>query len=116
MSTFWDQFKQKVKTGLAVSSEKIEEYSHIGKLKLEILGTKRNISHLFRDLGKIAFNHLEKGTADQFPENEEVKTVLNRIKTAQQMLSDLEEQLAQAPQKDARQDSAEPAPVNDPEE
>jgi hypothetical protein len=44
MDTMWERIKKGLKEGATYSMEKIEEYSKIGKLKVEEIAAKRRIT------------------------------------------------------------------------
>ena len=56
MDSAWEKIKKSVREGAAVSMEKIEEYSKIGKLKVEEFATKKKIERNFVDIGERAFD------------------------------------------------------------
>jgi hypothetical protein len=61
MDTMWDKVKKGLRDGAAVSVEKIEEYTKIGKLKIEELSAKRKIERTFMDLGERTFDLIDNG-------------------------------------------------------
>ncbi|MGE5670742.1 MAG: hypothetical protein ACM31E_04805 [Fibrobacterota bacterium] len=61
MDTMWDTVKKGLRDGAAVSVEKIEEYTKIGKLKIEELSAKRKIERTFMDLGERTFDLIDNG-------------------------------------------------------
>ena len=107
MSLFWDNVKEKVKTGFAFSSEKIEEYSYIGKLKLDIIGAKRSIDSSYRELGKRVFQMLEEEKTDEISGDEKVNSASAKIKEGKKTLSGLEEKYADASRKNKQEEKAE---------
>jgi hypothetical protein len=61
MDTMWDKIKKSLKDGATLSMEKIEEYTKIGKLKVEELSAKRKIERHFMDMGERTFDLIESG-------------------------------------------------------
>jgi hypothetical protein len=59
MDTMWDKVKKGLRDGAAMSVEKIEEYTKVGKLKIEELSAKRKIERTFMDLGERAFDLID---------------------------------------------------------
>jgi hypothetical protein len=57
----WEKIKQSLKDGATISIEKIEEYTRLGKLKLDELGTKRKIERNYSDIGTRVFDLVEAG-------------------------------------------------------
>lgn len=99
MAISWENIEKKVKAGIAFSSKKIEEYSQIGKLKMDILSVRRTQNKLYRLVGETAFKMIEEENNPNVAENEQVKSAIEKIKNAMQMLADLEAELANATQK-----------------
>ena len=48
----WEKIKKGLKDGAVMSAEKIEEYTKVGKLKLDELSAKRKIERNFLDIGE----------------------------------------------------------------
>jgi hypothetical protein len=61
MDTMWDKIKKGLKDGATLSMEKIEEYTKLGKLKIEELAAKRKIERNFMDMGERTFDLIESG-------------------------------------------------------
>ena len=61
MDTMWDKIKKGLKDGASLSMEKIEEYTKLGKLKIEELAAKRKIERNFMDMGERTFDLIESG-------------------------------------------------------
>jgi hypothetical protein len=48
----WEKIKKSLKEGAVMSAEKIEEYTKVGKLKIDELSAKRKIERNFLDIGE----------------------------------------------------------------
>ncbi len=59
----WEKIKKNFKDGAAVSIDKIEEYSKIGKLKIEEFTAKKKIEKNCVDIGERVFDLIEGGKA-----------------------------------------------------
>jgi hypothetical protein len=90
MTPAMESFLEKIKKGIAVSKEKIDEYSHIGKVKLDILGAKRTIDRLYRELGKRVYQMIEMEKNAGISNNEVVLSLTRKITVDLQRLADLE--------------------------
>lgn len=55
----WEKIKKNFKDGAALSIEKIEEYSKIGKLKIEEFAAKKKIERNCIDIGERVFDLAE---------------------------------------------------------
>ena len=78
-SAKWEEIKTKIKKGVAVAADKTEEYAKIGKIKLDIVKTDRNIDKAFTDLGKEAYNHFTEGKKTDIFKNAQVKGLIAKI-------------------------------------
>jgi len=56
MDNMWEKIKKGLKEGAAISVEKIEEYTKIGKLKIDEMAANRKIEHNFMDIGERFFD------------------------------------------------------------
>jgi hypothetical protein len=52
MDNVWEKIKKGLKEGAVMSAEKIEEYTKVGKLKIDELSAKRKIERNFLDIGE----------------------------------------------------------------
>ncbi len=105
MSKFWNELLEKAKVGLAFSTEKIEEYSYIGKLKLDIINSKRNTDNLYKKLGKHTFEMINAENSD-IANDEIVKDSITKIKDSIQEQKELEDKLENA-RKDEKTEKSE---------
>jgi hypothetical protein len=78
--TMWEKIKKGLKDGAALSMEKIEEYTRIGKLKIEELGAKRKIERNFHDIGERAFDLIAEGRGTAIDQDLAVKKAVENIK------------------------------------
>ena len=87
-STFWNDLKNTLKTGFNVAAEKTEEYTKIGKLKVDIMNLKRTLDKHYTDLGKEAFELINKGKEGDFSTNAKVKGFVGKIKELSKTIKD----------------------------
>jgi len=52
MDNVWEKIKKSLKDGAVMSAEKIEEYTKVGKLKIDEMSAKRKIERNFLDIGE----------------------------------------------------------------
>jgi len=52
MDNMWEKIKKGLKDGAVMSAEKIEEYTKVGKLKIDEMSAKRKIERNFLDIGE----------------------------------------------------------------
>jgi hypothetical protein len=85
----WERIKQGIKDGASLSMEKIEEYTKVGKLKIDELATKRKIDRNFSDIGQVVFDLLEDGRGNDIKGNGTVKSAVKSIKELRQELVEI---------------------------
>lgn len=78
--SLWEDVKKTFKEGVSIAAEKTEEYTKIGKVKVEILNIKRNIDKSFTDLGRGVYTHIAGGRKTDVAEAEKVKKLVAEIK------------------------------------
>jgi hypothetical protein len=88
MDNVWERIRKGVKEGAALSMEKIEEYTKVGKLKIEEFSVKRKIERNFVDMGERVFELIsdEKGS-----EIEKDILINNSIENVNALKEELEE-------------------------
>ena len=89
MSTLWD----KLRAGLQTVSDKTEEMTQIGRLKIEIIAVKRDIEKSFVELGGRVYHLLEEDKAKNIERDEEIRNLADRIKDHEQKLKRLQEKI-----------------------
>ncbi len=95
----WDKIKKSISEGVSIAAEKTEEYSKIGKVKIEILNTKRKISKVFTELGGITYDSIKAGNADEVIKSEEVEALFEQVKELEADLEASEEKFEEMKKK-----------------
>jgi hypothetical protein len=95
MDTMWERIKKGLKEGATYSMEKIEEYSKIGKLKVEEIAAKRRITRNFIDIGERTFDLVETGKGAQVETDLAIKTSMENIKALRQELVEIDQAIRQ---------------------
>ena len=80
MEKLWKRIRKSFAEGVSVAAEKTEEYTKLGKSKLEILNNKRKISKSFTELGGITYDAFKEGKTNEIAKSSEVKDLINTIK------------------------------------
>jgi len=93
MDTVWEKLKKGLKDGATYSIEKIEEYSKIGKLKVEEIAAKRKITRNFIDIGERTFDLIETKKGDDVDEDLAIKTSMENIKTLREDLEEIDRKI-----------------------
>ena len=78
-ASLWEDLKKNVKAGVSTAAEKTEEYTKIGKLKVEILNTNRNLEKGFADIGREVHNVLTAGKKLDPLKNETFKELIEKV-------------------------------------
>ncbi len=60
----WGTIKQKVAESVAVAAEKTEEYTKLGKAKLDILAIRRSITQKRTELGSAVYSAVKEGRTE----------------------------------------------------
>lgn len=77
----WEDIKKSLKEGVDFALNKTEEYTKVGKIRLDILGIKRRIERAFTELGGISYHH----------STSKKKTVLTNTKAFKETIAKIEE-------------------------
>jgi hypothetical protein len=93
MDTMWEKLKKGLKDGATYSIEKIEEYSKIGKLKVEEIAAKRKITRNFIDIGERTFDLIETDKGSKVDNDLAIKTSMENIKALREELTEIDRKI-----------------------
>ncbi|MDG5815991.1 hypothetical protein QA601_12940 [Chitinispirillales bacterium ANBcel5] len=93
MDTMWEKVKRSLKDGASISVEKIEEYTKIGKLKVDEMAAKRKIERNFVDLGERVYELLVDQKGSEVPEDLVVKKCVDNVNSLKDELVQLEKNI-----------------------
>ena len=79
-----------IRDGLELVVDKTEEYTKIGKLKVDIFTTKRNIEKQFTELGGRVYDLINLEKTDSVQDDEEVKKIIDELKELEAQLVEKE--------------------------
>ncbi|MBN1481705.1 hypothetical protein EH223_05010 [candidate division KSB1 bacterium] len=82
-----------IRDGLELVVDKTEEYSKIGKLKVDILTIKRKIEKQFTELGGRTYDILTGEDAKSLQKDEEVKKITDDIQALEAQLKEKEAEI-----------------------
>jgi hypothetical protein len=108
----WEKIKKGLKDGATLSMEKIEEYTKIGKLKIDELGTKRKIERNFNDIGEHVYDLLAGGRGADIGADVAVKKSVENIKQLKEELDAIAAKI-KATSEDAKAGKQNPAEDDD---
>ena len=89
MSSFWDSIKQ----GIQTVSGKTEEMAKVGRIKLAILATKRDIEKDFIELGGRIYHLIRNKQKINVSKDETIKNLVDRIQSFELKLEELKHKL-----------------------
>jgi hypothetical protein len=89
----WEKIKKGVREGAALSIEKIEEYSKIGKLKVEAFATKKKIERNYVDIGERVFDLVESEKNSEVVNDTVVKKAIGNIESLKEELVSIEKKI-----------------------
>jgi len=92
MSKFIDSLSKMVAEGYNNISDKAEEVTKIGRIKIEIIATKRDIEKLFVELGGRFYNNYADKKID-FRKNEEILKLIEQVKEKENQLEILKSKI-----------------------
>jgi hypothetical protein len=81
MGTLFEDIRDGIRDGIELVVDKTEEYTKIGKIQIDILGTKRKIEKLFSELGGRTYELLTGSTKKSVNSDAEVKKLVEELKT-----------------------------------
>lgn len=88
MAKLWEKISKTVVDGVTTAAEKTEEYTKLGKAKIDVLAVKRKITKNFTELGGILYETAKTGkTGDAF-KNPEVTALIDSLKGLEKELEE----------------------------
>lgn len=91
MEKLWEKIRKSVAEGVSIAAEKTEEYTKLGKSKLEILNTKRKISKIFTELGGIIYDSIKAGNTEEILKSSIVEDLIDTLKQLESELDSKEQ-------------------------
>lgn len=116
MANLWDDITKTIKEGVDTVVEKTEELTKIGKIKVDILGIKRNVEKNFTELGGKVYHLIVEEKKTQIASDKEVKEIIDRIKVLEKELQDKKEKIERVKAKEEVKEEAkaESKPASEP--
>jgi hypothetical protein len=90
MNDYWQNFKKKFQEGVQTVSEKTEELTRIGRLKLQIIAVKRDIEKSFTELGGRTYEILISANKKEIEKNPDIGSIVDEIREQEMKLQQLE--------------------------
>jgi hypothetical protein len=89
----WEKIKKSIREGAALSIEKIEEYSKVGKLKVEEFATKKKIERNYVDIGERVFELVQAKKNSEVIGDIVVKKAIANIESLKDELVSIEKKI-----------------------
>jgi hypothetical protein len=93
MDSAWEKIKKSVKEGAALSIEKIEEYSKVGKLKVEEFAAKRKVERNFMEIGERVFELITADKKADPASDVSVKKAISNVKALRDELAAIDKKI-----------------------
>jgi len=93
MDGVWEKIKKSLKDGAVMSVEKIEEYTKIGKLKVDEMSAKRKIERNFLDIGERYYDLSQDGRESAASEDLAIKKALANIASLYADIAEITEKI-----------------------
>jgi len=91
--TVWDDITKMFKKGVSVVAQKTDEYTKIGKIKVDIIGIKRDIEKQNLSLGKKVYQLLVEDKDNKIASNTEIKEIIEKAKEFNEKLKGKHDEL-----------------------
>ena len=93
MDDLWSKVKRGLHDGAVMSMEKIEEYTKLGKLKIEEIAAKRKVERNFMDIGERTFGLIDDQKGATVAEDLAVRKSIDNIKSLKIELATIAEKM-----------------------
>ncbi|MBD3422657.1 MAG: hypothetical protein GF398_21285 [Chitinivibrionales bacterium] len=96
MDNVWEKIKKGLKDGAAMSFEKIEEYTKVGKLKIEEMAANRKIDRNYLDIGERVVDLIAAGKGADAENDLLVKKAIENINELKEELQNIADRIQEA--------------------
>ena len=93
MEKLWAKIKKSVVEGMTTAAEKTEEYTKIGKAKLDVLAVKRKITKKFTELGGQIYDSYKENKQNEAFESESIIGIIETLSVLDKELTEKESKL-----------------------
>lgn len=102
----WERIKKGLKDGAALSMEKIEEYTKVGKLKIEEFSAKRKIERNYIDIGERVFELISENKGSDIEKDIIITNAIENVNNLKEEIVDIEKNIEEVAE-EARNKKAE---------
>lgn len=93
MSDLWQSIKKNLYETSEVIADKVDEYSRIGRVKIDVMNIKRKLLRKFTELGAKTFERLENEDGAELKDDLDIGALIEEIKDIQQELASKKQEL-----------------------
>ncbi|MCX7727104.1 MAG: hypothetical protein N2053_09685 [Chitinispirillaceae bacterium] len=93
MDNMWEKIKKSLKEGAALSMEKIEEYTKLGKLKIEELSAKRKCERNLVDIGERVVELIRDKKEDSIAQDLTIRKAYENINSLMEEIAEIEKKM-----------------------
>lgn len=104
MTSLWDDIAKTIREGVDTVVEKTEEYTRIGRIKVDILNIKRNVEKNFAELGGKVYHLIVEEKKTQVANNKEVKEIVECVKLLEKELEEKNKELEKVKAKEGKRE------------
>ena len=111
--SFWDDLSKVFKKGVTVVAQKTDEYTKIGKIKVDIIGIKRDIDKQFHELGAKTHHLIVEENNKNIASNEDIKLIIEKVNELNNKLQQKKEDLTKVREEYTNQQGHAPEDIED---
>jgi hypothetical protein len=100
----WSDVKKGIKDTVTYVSEKTEELTTLGRLKLDIAGINRKVDKKFNELGKNVYSKMDKEEGLVLDSDEEIKTIIEEVSALEEEKAQKEKELEELKKKEEKEE------------
>ena len=93
MTNFWKDLKKNITEWSIVASEKAEEFTHVSKLRIDIIQLERKLSSLYVKLGLYVFSKTKEKNVLNFVGDKKYLSIIDKIDSIKSNISDIKKEI-----------------------
>jgi hypothetical protein len=103
MDTMWEKIQKSLKDAASLSIDKIEEYSKVGKLKVEEFASKRKIERTMIDIGERVYDLLTEGKGGDIQSDPTIAKAVESVTSLRGEIDTLNEKMKEVSEEAKKQ-------------
>tara|TARA_S200000501_G_C20868670_1_gene763265 strand:- start:452 stop:778 length:327 start_codon:yes stop_codon:yes gene_type:complete len=93
MANFFEDLKKNITEWGIVASEKAEEFTHVSKLRIDILQSERKLSSLYVKLGLYVFSKTKEKNVLNFVGDKKYSSIIENIESIKSNIADFKKEI-----------------------